>query len=74
VLRDGLRAPQPVPGFVEEVLDRCDHALSARGRNEQVFLDPLRRRLGAGVSPAHEALAAFEAGGVEGLVAHARFS
>ena len=43
----GLAAEEPVPGLIAGVLDRCEAALDARGRDEGRLLAPLRARLAA---------------------------
>ncbi len=68
-VRLGLAATEPAPGFLSDVLDRCEAALAARGWGEEALLAPHRRRLAAGANPAQDALAAFERGGVPALVA-----
>lgn len=72
VVRHGLAAEEPTRGLIAGVLHRVEAGLAARGRGEEAFVAPLWRRLEARANPAQEALVAFEAGGVEGLVAHAR--
>ncbi len=69
-LAAGLAAEEPAPGFLAAVLDRCEAALEARGRDEAPHLAPLRRRLAARTNPAQAALAAFDSGGMPALVAH----
>jgi gamma-glutamyl:cysteine ligase YbdK (ATP-grasp superfamily) len=48
----GLAAEEPITGMVEGVLQLCDEALQARGRGEEVYLEPLWRRLKAKENPA----------------------
>ena len=64
-------APEPAPGFLAAVLDRCEAALAARGHGEEAHLEPLRHRLATGKNPAQRALDAFSAGGMGALVDHA---
>jgi gamma-glutamylcysteine synthetase len=71
VLAHGLAAEEPVPGLIAGVLDRCEAALDARGRDEGRLLAPLRARLAARQNPAQAALDALEGGGMTGLVRHA---
>lgn len=71
-VRDGLAAPEPVPGLVAGVLDRAREALVRRGRGEAPLLDAVEARWARRRNPAQEALAAFEKGGIPALVAHAR--
>ncbi len=71
VVQGGLSAPPPIRGLLEGVLERCDAALRARGRGEEHYLDPLRRRVYERRNPAAKARDAFAAGGWAGLIAHA---
>jgi len=71
VVRDGLAAPPPVPGLLRSSLERIEAALIARGHGEEIYLRPAFERLDRGRNPADEARAAFQAGGLEGLIAHA---
>lgn len=71
VMAQGLAAPEPAPGFLSAVLDRCEAALAARGHGEEAHLEPLRHRLATGKNPAQRALDAFAAGGMGALVDHA---
>jgi len=71
VIREGLAAPEPAPGLLAGILERCQGALVARGFGEETLLEPLRARLEAGRNPAQEAAAIFEAGGVAALVERA---
>lgn len=68
VVRDGLAAPEPRPGFIAGVLACCERALKARGLGEEVYLAPLLRRLVDRRNPAQRAREAFAAGGARGLV------
>ncbi|MBO87284.1 MAG: hypothetical protein CL927_18205 [Deltaproteobacteria bacterium] len=70
VVRDGLGAPAPVPGLMEEALRRIEAALVARGHGEEVYLQPAWARLEAGLNPADRARMAFRSGGMDALVAH----
>jgi glutamate--cysteine ligase len=47
VLREGLRAPEPAPRFLSDFVEMCARALRRRGRGEERFLAPIRRRLEA---------------------------
>jgi hypothetical protein len=73
-VRDGLAAPEPLPGLVAGVLDRAREALVRRGKGEAPLLDVVEARWTRRRNPAQEALAAFERGGIAGFVAHARVS
>jgi glutamate--cysteine ligase len=70
VVRDGLAAPEPAAGFVDGVLADAAEALEARGRGEAALMAPLFARWARRENPAQAALAAFQAGGVAGLVQH----
>ena len=67
-IRDGLRAPEPTPGFLEGCLRIAEKGLRARGRGEETFLRPLWVRLDRRITPAEQNREAFLAGGMEGLV------
>ncbi|NOY28502.1 MAG: hypothetical protein GXP62_21815 [Oligoflexia bacterium] len=64
----GLDAPEPVPGLLGDVLDRCEAGLAARGRGEERLLRPLRHRLSTRQSPAQRALDHFDSGGIDALI------
>ncbi|MGH7185924.1 MAG: hypothetical protein ACREIB_06575, partial [Pseudomonadota bacterium] len=68
VIRMGLRAPEPAPGFLAGIVDLCEEALRRRGRAEERFLLPIRRRLESRKLPADRAVALFRKGGVAGLI------
>ena len=68
-MRQGLAAPEPAPGLLRAILDAGRDALAARGLGEESRMAPLYARLDAGMNPAQRALAAFEAGGLDALVA-----
>jgi gamma-glutamylcysteine synthetase len=70
VVLAGLAAPEPNPGLLDGVLERCETALSARGRGEEQYLLPLRRRLEARENPAQAARRVFAEGGMAALVEH----
>jgi len=71
VVRDGLRAPAPTPDLVREALVRIEASLKRRQHGEEVYLKPAWERLDSATNPADRARAAFESGGMAGLVAHA---
>ncbi|MGH7186358.1 MAG: glutamate-cysteine ligase family protein, partial [Pseudomonadota bacterium] len=52
VSRLGLRAPEPAPRFLAGIVDLCEEALRRRGRAEERFLLPIRRRLESRKLPA----------------------
>lgn len=64
----GLAAPEPVPGLIGEVLDRCMIGLARRGRGEEALLGPLYDRVGARRSPGEAAIDALSEGGLDGLL------
>ena len=70
-VRSGLQADEPAPGVLRAVLEAGRDALGARGLGEEAYLAPLFERLERRRSPAHDALAAFEAGGRAALIDHA---
>jgi gamma-glutamylcysteine synthetase len=72
VVREGLAAEEPVPGLIAGVLRRVEDGLAARGLGEERYVAPLWRRLEARVNPGQAALEAFRAGGIPGLIDHAR--
>ena len=55
--------------FAGRMLDVAEKGLERRGKDEERFLEPLKRRLRDGVSPADGAAQLFHTGGVEALVA-----
>ncbi|MCB9140003.1 MAG: hypothetical protein H6642_16800 [Caldilineaceae bacterium] len=71
VTRYGLRAGEPVPGFLTAVLDGVETALFERGFGEERLLAPLRRRLERRLNPAQEARRVFRSDGMAGLLRHA---
>lgn len=68
VLRRGLIAPEPTPGFLDAVLTRCEAALAARGWGEEALLAPLRDRLARGENPAQEATRIVQEHGLMALL------
>lgn len=68
VVRTGLRAREPAPGFLDGILALCEQALHRRGRGEDRFLIPVRRRLERRALPADRAAALFRRGGVDALI------
>lgn len=67
-VRDGLRAIEPVPGFLVTLLDVAERGLRSRGLGEERYLDELRERVEHRRGPADDARDAFRAGGVRALV------
>jgi gamma-glutamyl:cysteine ligase YbdK (ATP-grasp superfamily) len=68
-VRDGLAAEEPTPGLLEGILRRCIDGLVARGRGEEVYLEPLMGRLSRRSNPAQDARRAFAEGGMPALIA-----
>jgi gamma-glutamylcysteine synthetase len=68
VVRHGLRAPEPAPGFLEGIVDLCEEGLRRRGRAEERFLLPIRLRLENRLLPADRTAALFRKSGIAGLV------
>ena len=70
VVRDGLRAEEPIPGLLAGLVALAGKGLRLRGRGEDRFLDPIRRRLDARTVPADRAVRLFQQGGVPAIVRH----
>jgi gamma-glutamylcysteine synthetase len=68
VVRAGLRATEPAPRLLSGLLDLCEQALRRRGRGEERFLRPLRRRLEARALPADRAARLLIRGGMAALI------
>jgi gamma-glutamylcysteine synthetase len=64
----GLRAPEPAPGFLEGSLRIAEKGLRGRGRGEETFLRPLWARLERRVTPGERNREIFHAGGIEALL------
>lgn len=67
-VRRGLAAPEPVPRFLETLLDLAFDGLKRRGHGEETFLVPARDLLDRRREPAARMCSAFERGGIEGLL------
>jgi gamma-glutamylcysteine synthetase len=67
-LRRGLRAPEPAPRFLFDLVELCARALRRRGRGEERFLAPIRRRIEARELPADRAVALWRRGGARALI------
>lgn len=65
---EGFAASEPVPYFLDTVVDIAEAGLRSRGSGEETFLDPVRDRLERRSGPADEARATFESGGAVALV------
>ncbi len=68
VIRHGLRARGPAPRFLAGIVDLCEEALRRRGRGEEKFLLPIRRRLVTRRLPADRAAALVRRGGIDALI------
>ena len=68
VIRAGLAAPEPAPGFLAEVLTLAEAALARRGYGEESMLAPLWQRLERRENPGQWVRRVFKAEGVEGLI------
>lgn len=67
-IRYGLEAPEPVPGFLRNLLDLATTGLQQRGYGEEVFIGPAWEILAQDCGPATQARRAFERGGIRALV------
>jgi gamma-glutamylcysteine synthetase len=67
-VREGVRAREPVPGLLGELLDVAEAALRRRGFGEERLLDELRDRLERREVPADRARRALRRGGPEAVV------
>ena len=68
VVRAGLAAPEPAPGFLAEILGLAEAALARRGHGEEAMLAPLWRRLERRENPAQRIQRDFAGEGLEGLI------
>ena len=68
VVRAGLAAPEPVPGFLADILELAATALARRGYGEEGMLAPLWRRLERRENPAQRVRRVFAEEGLEGLI------
>lgn len=68
VVRDGLIAPEPVPGLLRTVVKLAEAGLARRKRGEQQLLAPIWRRLDARASPASHARETFREHGLQKLI------
>lgn len=72
VISDGLAALEPLPGFVERIVQLAEAALARRGWGEEKLLAPVWQRLAQRENPAQAALAVFRAQGLAGLIESVR--
>ncbi len=70
VIRYGLLAPQPVPGFLDQIVGLAAEGLRGRGQGEETLLQPIFDRLYRRQNPAQRARAAFQNDGMAGLLRH----
>ena len=68
VIRAGLAAPEPTPGFLAEVLALAEDGLARRGYGEERMLTSLWQRLERRENPGQRVRRIFKAEGVEGLI------
>ena len=68
VVRAGLAAPEPAPGFLAEILGLAAAALARRGHGEEAMLAPLWQRLERRENPAQRLRRVFVEAGLEGLI------
>lgn len=68
VVRAGLAAPEPAPGFLADILELAAAALARRGYGEEGLLAPLWRRLERRENPAQHVQRVFTEEGVEELI------
>ncbi|MDE0144006.1 MAG: glutamate-cysteine ligase family protein [Caldilineaceae bacterium] len=68
VVRAGLAAPEPVPGFLADILELVAAALTRRGYGEERMLAPLWQRLEQKENPAQRVRRVFTKEGLEGLI------
>jgi gamma-glutamylcysteine synthetase len=67
-VRYGLDAPEPVPRFVETLLELASRGLRRRRQGEDVFLTPAYEQLDRRSGPASHARELFENGGIAALM------
>ena len=70
VVRDGLRATEPISGLLAGLVALAEKGLRSRGRGEERFLVPVQRRLDARAVPADRVVRLFQRGGVPAIVSH----
>jgi gamma-glutamylcysteine synthetase len=72
-IHDGLAAAEPLPGLLDAILDRAEDGLRRRGRGEERYMEPLRRRAAARENPAQRARKVFAESGIAGLIREVRW-
>jgi gamma-glutamylcysteine synthetase len=70
VIRSGLAAPQPAPGFLEQIVQLAAGGLRRRGQSEERYLESLHNRLARRENPAQRARYIFQIDGIHRLLAH----
>jgi gamma-glutamylcysteine synthetase len=68
-IRNGLAAPQPAPGFLEEIVRLAAEGLRARGLVEEPLMEPIFERLARRENPAQRARRIYRTDGMAGLLA-----
>jgi hypothetical protein len=68
VVREGVRAREPAPRLLEDLVGLAEQALRRRGRGEERYLQPIHRRLEMRTLPADRAVGLFRHGGVAALI------
>ncbi len=71
VIRTGLAAPQPAPGFLRQIVALAAKWLARRGQGEERLLEPIFRRLEREINPAQRMRTLFQMDGIAGLLRHA---
>jgi gamma-glutamylcysteine synthetase len=66
----GLAAPQPTPGFLDQVVALAQNGLARRGQGEASYLLPILQRLERLESPGQRVRRIFRTDGIHGLLAH----
>ena len=67
-VKHGIIAPEPVPHFLDTIVDIATEGLCRRGEGEETFLEPVHDRLEQRTGPAVKAKALFERSGPTALV------
>ncbi len=70
--RWGLDAPEPVPGFLAQVLSLVEEGIRRRGEDEEVYLAPLWERLERRQNPAQRMRQVYQTEQVPGIVRYNR--
>jgi hypothetical protein len=70
VVRQGLEASQPAPGFLEQIAKLAADGLNSRGYGEEVLMQPIFDRLERRENPAQRVRTVFRQDGLQGLLAY----